>query len=85
MEKEEPFESSRSQKPDWKNVASFFSRGSAILPGCCGLGGMGGHMGLETLSEKAGARSLTLSRLQLLGVGLTLQHTDTPHKIKQIF
>lgn len=41
-----------------------------------GLGGTGGHSNLPTESEKDGARSLTLSRLQLLGVGLTLSGAE---------
>lgn len=44
---------------------------SATLPEYGGLGGTGGHSNLPTESEKDGAPSLTLSRLQLLGVGLT--------------
>lgn len=46
-------------------------RGAGGLPEYGGLGGTGGQSSLPTESEKDGAPSLTLSRLQLLGVGLT--------------
>lgn len=41
-----------------------------------GLGGTGGHSSLPTESEKDEAPSLTLSRLQLLGVVLTLSGAE---------
>lgn len=50
---------------------------STRLPEYGGLGGTGGQSNLPTESEKDGAASLTLSRLQLLGVGLTLRSTET--------
>lgn len=52
-----------------KLVIVFHMRAS--LPEYGGLGGTGGHSNLPKESEKDGAPSLTLSRLQLLGVGLT--------------
>lgn len=55
------------------------SSGSDCLPEYGGLGGTGGHSNLPTESEKDGAPSLTLSRLQLLGVGLTYS-TQKHHK-----
>ena len=51
----------------------------AFLPEYGGLGGTGGPSNLPTESEKDGAPSLTLSRLQLLGVGLTFS-TQRHHK-----
>lgn len=39
---------------------------------------------MPTESEKDGAPTLTLSRLQLLGVGLTLQHTETSQVTQQV-
>lgn len=45
-------------------------------PAYGGLGGTGGHCNLPKESEKDGAPSLTLSRLQLLGVGLTLSGAE---------
>lgn len=56
----------------------------ANLPEYGGLGGTGGHSNLPTESEKDGAPSLTLSRLQLLGVGLTSQYTETSQVTKQV-
>lgn len=54
----------------------------AGLPEYGGLGGMGGPRNLPTESENDGALSLTLSRLQLLGVGLTYAHRNiTSHII----
>lgn len=49
------------------------------LPEYGGLGGTGGHSNLPTEPEKDGAPSLALSRLQLLGVGLTYS-TQKHHK-----
>lgn len=49
------------------------------LPEYGGLGGTGGHSNLPTEPEKDGAPSLGLSRLQLLGVGLTYS-TQKHHK-----
>lgn len=51
----------------------------AFLPEYGGLGGTGGPSNLPTESEKDEAPSLTLSRLQLLGVGLTFS-TQRHHK-----
>ncbi len=57
---------------------------SASLPEYGGLGGTGGHSNLPTESEKDGAPSLTLSRLQLLGVGLTYSTQKYDKSLKQI-
>lgn len=78
-------ESGRCQKSEWK-ISAILHQGiggnrpwSAGLPEYGGLGGTGGHSNLPTESEKDGAPSLTLSRLQLLGVGLTYS-TQKHHK-----
>lgn len=67
-------ESARSQKWE-RNISTILHQGIRrdpdSLPEYGGLGGMGGHSNLPTESEKDGAPTLTLSRLQLLGVGLT--------------
>lgn len=64
-------------------LVPFFNRrirhDRATLPEYGGLGGTGGHSNLPKESEKDGAPSLTLSRLQLLGVGLTYS-TQKHHK-----
>lgn len=72
------------QKSDWKistirhwstfldQLFFFF-----LLPEYGGLGGTGGHSILPPESEECGIPSLTLSRLQLLGAGLTLEYTKT--------